>query len=60
MMGLYFQLLLVARDRGDPYLEATRYLSIKILDVNDNEPKFPTNSVSVNQQQSFKTNPGLL
>ncbi|XP_062622203.1 cadherin-87A-like [Saccostrea cucullata] len=39
-----YLLLLVARDRGDPYLETTRYLSVRILDVNDNVPKFPTNS----------------
>ncbi|KAL5017401.1 hypothetical protein ScPMuIL_006990 [Solemya velum] len=36
-----YDLLLVARDRGDPFLETTRFLTIKILDVNDNLPVFP-------------------
>lgn len=36
-----YDLLLVARDRGDPFLETTRFLTIKILDVNDNLPIFP-------------------
>nr|XP_022319460.1 cadherin-23-like isoform X1 [Crassostrea virginica] len=49
-----YLLLLVARDRGDPYLEATRYLSIKILDVNDNEPKFPTNSNGETKEIQFE------
>ena len=33
----------MARDRGKPTaLDATRYLTIRIIDVNDNIPKFPT------------------
>nr|XP_034314660.1 cadherin-87A isoform X2 [Crassostrea gigas] len=49
-----YLLLLVARDRGDPFLETTRYLSIKILDVNDNDPKFPTNSNGETKEIQFE------
>ncbi|XP_071128543.1 cadherin-87A-like isoform X4 [Mytilus edulis] len=37
-----YVLLLMAKDRGTPTpLDATRYLTIQIKDVNDNIPKFP-------------------
>ncbi|XP_067673629.1 cadherin-87A-like [Haliotis asinina] len=36
-----YVLLLSAKDRGDPALEATRFLTVEIKDVNDNVPKFP-------------------
>ncbi|ESO87059.1 hypothetical protein LOTGIDRAFT_229249 [Lottia gigantea] len=36
-----YLLQLVARDRGDPPLQSTRFLTVKILDVNDNVPMFP-------------------
>ncbi|XP_071106393.1 cadherin-87A-like [Haliotis cracherodii] len=36
-----YVLLLSAKDRGDPALEATRFLTVIIMDVNDNVPKFP-------------------
>ncbi|XP_056018521.1 cadherin-87A-like [Ostrea edulis] len=49
-----YLLLLVARDRGDPYLETTRYLSVRILDVNDNDPKFPTNSNGETKEIQFE------
>lgn len=38
-----YVLLLLARDRGTPTpLESSIYITIKIIDVNDNIPKFPT------------------
>ena len=35
------QLLLVARDRGDPFYESTRYMTVKVTDENDKVPVFP-------------------
>ncbi|XP_013394251.1 cadherin-87A-like, partial [Lingula anatina] len=37
-----YTLLLVARDNGQPPLQSNRYLTVKVLDVNDNPPSFPT------------------
>ena len=42
----YFQLLLKAKDRGDTRLEATRFLTVKIIDVNDNDPYFKEEMVT--------------
>ncbi|KAJ8318933.1 hypothetical protein KUTeg_004024 [Tegillarca granosa] len=36
-----YVLILVARDRGNPYLETQRSLTVVIIDVNDNVPVFP-------------------
>ena len=44
---LALQLLLVARDRGDPFYESTRYMTVKVTDENDKVPVFPVYRVSV-------------
>ena len=43
---MVFQLLLVARDRGDPFYESTRYMTVKVTDENDKVPVFPVYRVS--------------
>lgn len=40
-----YVLLLSAKDRGNPSLESTRFLTVVILDVNDNPPVFPLNAL---------------
>ena len=42
---IVLQLLLKAKDRGETRLEATRFLTIVILDVNDNKPEFKETEV---------------
>ena len=42
-MTLAGQLVLVARDRGTPVpYETLRFLTVLLVDANDNEPRFPT------------------
>ncbi|XP_074648131.1 cadherin-87A-like isoform X2 [Tubulanus polymorphus] len=36
-----YTLLLVAKDSGDTPFETSRFLTVKILDVDDNQPEFP-------------------
>ncbi|XP_033755014.1 LOW QUALITY PROTEIN: cadherin-23-like [Pecten maximus] len=40
-----YVLLLSAKDRGTPSLESTRFLTVVILDVNDNPPVFPVDAL---------------
>lgn len=47
MKFLTFQLTLVARDHGSPiWYESERYLSIVLVDMNDNKPEFPDSKTS--------------
>ena len=41
MITKSLQLTLLARDRGNPAASSETTLTIKILDVDDNDPKFP-------------------
>ncbi|XP_014468281.1 PREDICTED: protein dachsous [Dinoponera quadriceps] len=40
-----YRLTIIATDQGNPQLTGTAALSIRVIDVNDNEPTFPEHSI---------------
>lgn len=40
-----YRLTIIATDQGNPQLTGTTALSIRVVDVNDNQPTFPEHSV---------------
>lgn len=40
-----YRLTIIATDQGNPQLTGTAALSIRVIDVNDNQPTFPEHSI---------------
>lgn len=50
-----YRLTIIATDQGNPQLTGTTALSIRVIDVNDNQPTFPEHSIiSVSEGKLWK------
>lgn len=48
-----YRLTIIATDQGNPQLTGTAALSVRVIDVNDNQPTFPKhNIISVSEGES--------
>lgn len=49
-----YRLTIIATDQGNPQLTGTAALSVRVIDINDNQPTFPEHSIiSVSEGKPF-------
>ena len=49
-----YRLTIIATDQGNPQLTVTAALSVRVIDINDNQPTFPEHSIiSVSEGKPF-------